>query len=66
VASKKKAVVEVQEEPKKIRFTKAQLVSSKKYRDRKDLLNVLLKDDATYGFDDVDELIEQFMKGKVK
>lgn len=66
MTSKKKTVVESEKQPEKVKFTKSQLVSSKRYRDRKDLVNVLLKDNKSYSFDEVDSLIDEFMKGKVK
>jgi hypothetical protein len=48
------------------KFTKEQLLKSKKYTDRKDIVNVLLKDGQTYSFSEVDALIKKYMKGKVK
>lgn len=47
-------------------FTKAQILASKKYANRQDILNALLVDDKTYSLTEVDALIEKFMKGKVK
>ena len=47
-------------------FTKEQLLSSKKYHNRVDLLNVLLEDDVKYTHKEVEQLIDKFMKGKVK
>ena len=47
-------------------FSKEQLVSSKKYRNQRDLVKVLLVDDRLYSFEEVDILINKFMKGKVK
>lgn len=54
-------------EPKKAPalFTKNQLVSSEKYKDRKDALNVLLSDDKNYSFEETDKILNDFMKGKV-
>jgi hypothetical protein len=37
-----------------------------KYKKRKDLLNVLLKDNKMYTLEKVDILIENFLKRKVK
>lgn len=45
--------------------TKAQLLASKKYANRRDLLNALLKDGKTYTAEQVDGLIKKYMKGKV-
>lgn len=46
--------------------TKAQLLASKKYANRQDILNALLEDGKTYTTDQVDALIEKYMKGQVK
>lgn len=62
---KRKNVID-QETVKTAAFSKKQIFSSKRYRDRKDLVKVLLKDNTLYSFDEVDSLINQFMKGKVK
>ena len=47
-------------------YTKAQLLASKKYANRQDILNALLDDGKTYTTDQVDALIEKYMKGQVK
>jgi len=51
-------------------YTKEQILSSKKYSHRKDVLNVVLKDNQQYTLKEVDGLIDNFMKlkekGKVK
>ncbi len=46
-------------------FSKEQIVNSKKYANRKDLLSSLLEDGKKYTFGQVDTIIEKFMKGKV-
>lgn len=46
-------------------FSKAQLMTSKRYRDKTDLVDALLIDGKTYTMDEVDEIIENFLKGKV-
>lgn len=48
------------------KFSKQQLVSSKKYAFQRDVLNALLKDGRVYTFDEVDQQLNGFMKGKVK
>lgn len=48
------------------KFTKVQLIKSKKYMNRRDALNALLKDDIKYSFDEVDEILEKFYKGGSK
>ncbi|AXU57012.1 Uncharacterised protein [Clostridioides difficile] len=45
------------------KFTKEQIVNSKKYVNRKDLLNAILKENELYSFSEVEDRINKFMKG---
>ncbi|EJA6558992.1 TPA: hypothetical protein KPF84_001393 [Clostridioides difficile] len=45
------------------KFTKEQIVNSKKYVNRKDLLNAILEENELYSFSQVDDRINNFMKG---
>ncbi|MDN9330660.1 hypothetical protein KLK89_02290 [Clostridioides difficile] len=45
------------------KFTKEQIVNSKKYVNRKDLLNAILRENELYSFSEVEEIIDKFMKG---
>lgn len=65
LSGKRKNVIKG-EASKTTAFSKAQILSSMKYRGRKDIVNVLLKDNEMYSFDEVDSLINDFMRGKVK
>lgn len=47
-------------------FTKEQLVKSEKYAMHRDVLSALLKDDASYTFQEVDKILRSFLKRKVK
>ena len=48
-------------------FTKSHILTFKRYANRRDLLTQLLKDGKSYTLDQVDGLIQNFMKkGKVK
>lgn len=47
-------------------YNKEQLISSKKFMNNKDVLSVLLEDDKEYSESEVNEIVENFMKGKVK
>lgn len=47
-------------------YSKEQIIASKKYSNRKDILNVLLKDDEEYSFSRIDEIIENFMNKEVQ
>ena len=51
---------------KVLKYNKKELLESNKYANRKDLLRVLLKDEQVYSFAQVDKILSDFMKGKVK
>lgn len=46
-------------------FTKEQILAAKKYADRRDALGAILADGKEYTLNEVDALLEKFMKGKV-
>ena len=48
-----------------IAFSKAQLLKSKKYAHRRDLVGALLVDDKLYTFDKVDALIKNYDERKM-
>lgn len=47
-------------------FSKQNFLTFRRYAGRSDLLSVLLEEGKMYTIDQVDELIDQFMKGKVR
>ncbi|MCM1231165.1 MAG: hypothetical protein NC245_00785 [Muribaculum sp.] len=47
-------------------FSKSQLVRCSKYHDRRDLVDALLDDGEKYTMEQVDKMIDGFMKGKVR
>lgn len=47
-------------------FNKEQILTSNKYADKKDVCNTVIPDDFHGTLNEVDVLIENFMKGKVK
>lgn len=47
-------------------YTVDQLVASKRYANRRDLIRALLDSGKRYTLDEVDRLIESYMKGQVK
>lgn len=47
-------------------FSKEQILASDKYSDKKDVCNTVIPDDFHGTLNEVDVLIEKFMKGKVK
>ncbi len=55
-----------EEAPQISAFSKEQIISSQRYKDNRDIVNVLLNDNEMYSFEEVDSLITKFMKGKVK
>lgn len=48
------------------KFSKEQLIASNSFRDRRDILEALLKTGELYTVKAVEEKIESYMKGKVK
>lgn len=60
---KTKSTPVLEEKPK---FSKRAFLKSEYYRGKEDMLNVLLADDKEYTTDEVDRLIGNFLKGKVK
>lgn len=55
-------------EPEKLvaKFTKAQLLNSSRYSNRKDALSVLLEEEKAYSHKEVETILENFLKKKVK
>ncbi len=47
------------------KFTKEQLISSKLFRNDKDVLSAILESNKEYTKKEVQEIIEKFKKGKV-
>ncbi len=46
-------------------YSKEQILASKKYENRRDVLGVILKDGEQYTLEKVNSLLEKFLKGKV-
>lgn len=49
-----------------VKFDKEQICNSVKYSRYKDILSSQLQDNKKYSYDEIDKVIEDFMKGKVK
>lgn len=47
-------------------FTKEQILASNKYANRKDICKTVIPEDFNGTLNEVDALIDKFMKGKVK
>lgn len=56
----------VEAENKNAVFSKEQLLGSKRFSGRKDIINALLDPDKQYTVEAAETLIENYMKGKVK
>lgn len=60
MSTKKKPVVE---EPK---FSKESLLKSKRFHNERDIVSALLKDGVEYTVSEVEDMIKNYLKGKVK
>ena len=50
----------------KVTYTKEQIIGSKKYAGRADLLSALLEPGKSYTLEEVDKKMEKYMKGAVR
>lgn len=48
------------------KFTKVQLIMSSRYEFKKDLIDALLDGNRTYTFEEVDKMINDYMRKEVK
>lgn len=49
----------------KIKYSKDDILGSEKYKDKVDLIKALWTDDLERSLDEVDKMIEKYLKGKV-
>lgn len=47
------------------KFSKTQIVNSKRFKENRDLLNAILEDNYVYTLDEIEVRIKEFKKGKV-
>ncbi len=47
------------------RYGKEQILNSSRYRGKRDLINALLKEGKEYSLEEVDGLLEVYLKGRV-
>nr|DAK81193.1 MAG TPA: hypothetical protein [Caudoviricetes sp.] len=47
-------------------FSKEQILASARFANKRDLVDALLDEDKSYTIETVDNLVEKYMKGKVK
>ncbi|MEG6615388.1 hypothetical protein V6C27_02950 [Peptococcaceae bacterium 1198_IL3148] len=66
MARQKTVEKEPTEQTKKAKYTKHQLVKSKKYANYRDALNAILADGETYTLIQVDNALKQFYEGGKK
>lgn len=48
------------------KYKKEQLLYAKRYRERRDLIQALLKDGQEYSLEEADRRLEDYLKGKVR
>lgn len=53
-------------EDNNVKHTKESIMSSSKYADYKDVINILLDKDMEHSTDEVDKMIDEFLKGEVE
>lgn len=58
--------IRVKEAVNKVTYTKEQIIGSKKYAGRADLLSALLEPGKSYTLEEVDKKMEKYMKGAVR
>lgn len=56
----------IENKSEETKFVKSQIVSSDKYKNRADLLNVLLEDDKEYTLSEIEKKLEDFLSREVK
>lgn len=66
MARKKSTPEEVTEEKKENKFSKKQILSSKRFKERQDAVGAILDDDKKYSIEEVEQMYEKFMKEEVK
>lgn len=53
-------------EPAPAKYSKEQILASKRYSEQRDILNVVLDDYGRYTINEIEKLIVNFLKGKVR
>ena len=56
----------VENKSEETKFVKSQIISSDKYKNRADLLNVLLEDDKEYTLSEIEKKLEDFLSSEVR
>lgn len=63
MSTKKNPAASAAKEPK---FMKEALLNSKRFRDERDIVSAVLTDGVEYAVSEVEDMIKNYMKGKVK
>ena len=56
----------VENKSEETKFVKSQIIGSDKYKNRADLLNVLLEDDKEYTLSEIEKKLEDFLSREVR
>lgn len=57
---------EMEYNAEELKYTKESILNSNKYSERKDILSVILKEDEEYTSNDIDDILNKFMKGAIE
>lgn len=49
-----------------VKFSKEQILASNRFKERRDAIGAILKDDKEYSIDEVERMYKKFMKEEVK
>ncbi len=66
VAEKENVTETVVTDEKELSFSKQAFISSKSYKHHRDLLETILESEKSYTKSEVNKLIDDYLKGKVK
>lgn len=66
MVAKKKVDGAVEQSAELFQFDKEQMLASEKYHNNRDLVEALLDESKKYTMEQVDELVNSYMKGQVK
>ncbi|MCH5186831.1 MAG: hypothetical protein J1F63_00405 [Oscillospiraceae bacterium] len=65
MAKKPEPQLEAEKKPE-AKYTKARLIASKRFADRRDVLSAALEQGKEYTLGEAEDIINKFLKGKVK
>lgn len=65
MAKRKDNVEQPEVKVEESKYSKTKILASNRYRDKQDLISAVWVDDSEKTLDEIDELLETYMKGKV-